>query len=85
MYGLYSASPANNDPSDVLERRSSNSLLGRMEKMQQPWSEVVKEESKVFRFGGDEQTLTDSGELMVDCVEIPSLFKAHHLLGPPIQ
>ena len=63
MYGLYSVSPANNDPSDILERRSSNSLLGRMEKMFLPWSEFIKEEGITMVIGQDENTtLLDSGE-----------------------
>lgn len=62
MYGLHSVTPASNDSSDVLERRSSNSLLGRLQKMQQPWSEVVKEEGGLIKL--DEQdgnTLSNSG------------------------
>ena len=66
MHGLHSVSPANNDPSDVLERRSSNSLLGRMEKMHQPWSEVVRAEERLFKFGQeDSHNLSDSGRLYI--------------------
>ncbi len=63
MYGLYSVSPANNDPSDVLERRSSNSLLGRIEKTLQPWSEFIKEEGIIISYGQDDNTtLSESGD-----------------------
>ncbi len=60
MFGLYSVTPANNDPSEVLERRSSNSLMGRMEKMHQPWSEVVREEGSVL--GLEQQALSESSK-----------------------
>ena len=64
MHGLYSVSPANTDPSAVLERRSTDSLLGRLEKMQKPWSDIVKEEGKLGGFDGDDLKLSNTGDCL---------------------
>lgn len=89
MYGLHSVTPASNDSSDVLERRSSNSLLGRLQKMHQPWSEIVKEEGGLINLAEEEEkTLSNSGmnymsasTLICICNFVFTLDAAKHVLS----
>ena len=50
MHGLHSVTPPTNNPilEPILERRTTGSLASRLEKLQQPWSEVVKSHDSSF-------------------------------------
>lgn len=65
MHGLHSVTPPTNPvPEDVLDRRTTGSLTSRLEKLQQPWSEVVKDQSTSFILDEEKSALNKAGMIL---------------------